>query len=125
MRDVVIGDDTLTLPSGIALRRARPAVLSIRLQPTRTVRVRVAVPTVGVLPDTLELVDIRVEPDAVSLIMPEDAADPDHVPTEVVDLRQITGDTTMETPLAVPLDSHLPSNTSFEVTVRVDVRSRR
>jgi hypothetical protein len=125
VRDVVIGDDTLTLPSGITLRRARPAALSIRLQPTRTVRVPVAVPTIGILPETLELVNLQVEPTAVSLMVPEDGADPDHVPTEVVDLRQIAGDTAIQTPLAVPPDSHLPSNTRSEVTVRVDVRSRR
>jgi diadenylate cyclase len=125
VRDVVIGDDTLALPAGITLRRARPAVLSVRLQPTRTVLVPVAVPTVGVLPDTLELVSLRAEPNEVSLVVPEDAADPEHVSTEVVDLRQIAGDTTIQTPLAVPPDSHLPSNVRSEVEVRVDVRSRQ
>jgi uncharacterized protein (TIGR00159 family) len=124
VRDVVIGDDTLALPSGITLRRARPAALSVHLQPARTVRVPVAVPTIGALPDTLELVSLRAEPGAVPLIVPEGTAGPDHIPTEVIDLRQIAGDTAREVPLALPSDSHLPSNTQSEVMVRIDVRSR-
>jgi YbbR domain-containing protein len=124
VREVVISDDALALPSGITLRRARPAVLSIRLVPTRTVRVPVAVPTTGTLPDTLELLSILSEPSAVSLVVPESAADPEHVPTEVVDLRQIEEDITKETPLALPPDSQLPSNVPPEVKVRIDVRRR-
>jgi diadenylate cyclase len=125
LRDVVIGDDALGLPSGIALRQSRPAVLSIHLQPARTVRVPVAVATIGTLPETLELVSVRAEPDVVPLIVAEGAADPDHISTEVVDLRQVAGDIERETPLAVPSDAHLPSNARSEVTVRVDVRSRQ
>lgn len=125
VRDVVIGEDALALPAGITLRRTQPPVLSIHLQPARTVRVPVAVPTIGTLPDTLELVSVRAEPDVVPLIVGEDTADPDHIPTEVVDLRQIAGDTERETPLAVPPDAHLPSNGRSDVTVRVDVRSRQ
>jgi hypothetical protein len=84
----------------------------------------VAVPTIGALPDTLELVSLRAEPGAVPLIVPEGTAGPDHIPTEVIDLRQIAGDTAREVPLALPSDSHLPSNTQSEVMVRIDVRSR-
>ena len=125
VRDVVIGEDALALPSGITLRQATPAVLSIRLQPARTVRVPVAVPTIGTLPETLELISVRAEPDIAPLIVAEDTAAPDHLPTEVVDLRQISGDIERETPLAVPPEAHLPSNAQSEVTVRVDVRSRQ
>jgi hypothetical protein len=125
VREVVIAEDTLALPSGITLRRASPGILSIRLQPTRTVRVQVSVPTVGVLPDTLELVSLRADPDAVSLIVPEDGTDPERVPTEVVDLAQVSGDVEKQAPLVIPPDSHLPANAPSEVTVRLDVRSRR
>jgi YbbR domain-containing protein len=125
VRDVVIGEDNLALPSGVALRRTRPATLSVHLQPTRTVRVPVVIPTIGVLPDPLELVGVRAEPEAVDLIVPQGTAGPDQVPTEVIDLRQISGDSEIKSPLAIPPDSHLPSDDSSEVTVRVDVRSRR
>ena len=125
VREVVISDDTLALPSGITMRRARPSALSIKLSPTRTVRVPVAVPTMGTLPETLELVSLRAEPSAVPLIVREGTAGPDRIPTEVVDLRQIAGDTVKEMPLAVPADSHLPSRLPSEVTVWVDVRSRQ
>jgi diadenylate cyclase len=124
-RDVVIGEDTLSLPSGVALRRARPPVLSVQLMPARTVRVPVIVPTIGVLPQALELVSLGAEPDAASLIVPEGTAGPDQISTEAVDLRQITGDSEAKRPLAVPPDVHLPSNASSEVTVRVDVRPRQ
>jgi hypothetical protein len=61
----------------------------------------------------------------VPLIVPEGTAGPDHIPTEVIDLRQIGGTIAKEMPLAVPPDAHLPSNARSEVTVRVDVRSRQ
>lgn len=125
VRDVVIGEDNLALPSGVALRRARPSALSVHLQPTRTVRVPVVIPTIGVLPDPLELVGVRAEPEAVDLIVPQGTAGPDQVPTEVLDLRQISGDSEIKSPLAIPPDSHLPSDESSEVTVRVDVRARQ
>jgi YbbR domain-containing protein len=107
------------------LRRARPSALSFTLLPTRTVRVPVAVPTIGSLPETLELVSLRPEPDTVPLIVPEGTAGPDHIATEVIDLRQIGRDTEREMPLAVPPDSHLRSRARSEVTVRVDVRTRQ
>lgn len=124
VREVVIGNETLTLPSGITLRQARPGAVSMMLQPTRTVRVPVAVPTTGTLPDTLELVGIRSEPEAVTLVVPDDAADPERVVTEPLDLRQITGDATRKMPLALPPDARLPSGDTTGVTVRIDVEPR-
>lgn len=124
-RDVVIGEDTLTLPSGVALRQARPPVLSVQLVPARAVRVPVVIPTIGMLPETLELVSLRAEPGTASLIVPEGTAGPDQLPTEAVDLRQITGDSEAKRPLAIPPNVHLPSKASSEVTVRVDVRARQ
>jgi hypothetical protein len=88
VRDIMIGEDTLSLPSGVTLRRARPAVLPVQLIPTRTVSVPVVVPTIGVLPETLELVNIRAEPDTANLIVPEGTAGPDQVPTEALDLQE-------------------------------------
>lgn len=125
VREVVIGEDNLALPSGVALRRTRPDVLFVPLQPTRTVRVPVVIPTIGVLTETLELVDVRAEPEMVSLMVPKGTAGPDQVPTEVLDLRQISGDSEMTSPLAIPPDSRLPPNQSSDVMVRVDVRTRR
>jgi uncharacterized protein (TIGR00159 family) len=125
VRDIVIGEDNLALPSGVRLRRARPAVLPVQLMPTRTVRVPVVVPTIGVLPETLELVGLQAEPDTANLIVPEGTAGPDQVPTEAVDLRQITGDSETKRPLAIPPDSHLPSDASSEVMVRVNVRAKQ
>jgi YbbR domain-containing protein len=123
-RDVVIGENNLVLPSGVTLRRVRPAILPVQLMPTRTVRVPVVVPTIGTLPETLELVSLRAEPDSTNLIVPEGTAGPDQVPTEALDLRQIIGDSETRRPLAIPPDSHLPSNASSEVMVRVNVRAR-
>lgn len=80
-----------------------PSVLSVELQPTRTVRVPVVIPTIGVLPHPLELVGVRAEPEAVNLIVPQGTAGPDQVPTEVLDLRQISGDSEIR----VLLRSHL------------------
>jgi diadenylate cyclase len=125
VREFVITDDNLPLPSGIYLRRVLPTSLFIEMQPTRTVRVPVAVATTGVLPSDLELVGVQPEPDVVSLVVPEHAVQPDVVRTEPVDLRRIDGDTARRTPFAVPADSHLPSGASSDVMVKIDVRRRQ
>jgi len=124
MREVVIGRDNVALPSGVELRRARPAVLAIELQRTQIVRVSVEIPTVGMLPDSLELVNVRADPDTVSLIIPAGAVSPGQVRTEVLDLRQITGDAEIKNQLVIPPESRLSANDRPEVAVRVDVRER-
>ena len=125
VREIVITDDNLSLPSGIHLRRVYPSLLSIQMQPTRTVRVPVAVATTGTLPETLELIDVQSDPTTVALVIPENAVEPDRVRTEPVDLRQIDGDTARRMPFAVPSDSQLPSGASSDVMVRIDVRRRQ
>lgn len=125
VREIVITDDNVSLPSGIYLRRVHPSLLFIQLLPTRTVRVPVAVATSGTLPSSLELVAVQSEPNTVSLVLPEDAAQPDQVRTEPVDLRLIDGDTARRTPFALPADSQLPSGASSDVMVRIDVRRRQ
>jgi hypothetical protein len=125
VRDVVLSDAGLALPSGITFLRARPAALSITFRPTQTVSVPVAVQTTGVLPEGLELVSVRPEPDVVSLVIPKGAVGPDHVPTEAVDLRQIDDDAAKETPLVLPPDAQLRPDAPSKVVVRVDVRPRQ
>jgi hypothetical protein len=95
------------------------------LLPTRTVRVPVVVPTIGTLPDALELVSVGAEPDTVNLIVPEGTAGPDHVATEALDLQHITGDSEAKSPLAIPPDVRLSSTATSEVLVTVDVRTRK
>lgn len=124
LREVVIGEDHLALPSGVRLRRARPATLLIELQRMRTVQVAVVVPVVGELPPSLELVSVRPDPDTVTLIVPDRTAPPGQVPSEVVDLRQITGSAEIKRHLLIPTDAHLPADASTEVVVRIDVRVR-
>ena len=68
---------------------------------------------------------VQSEPNTVSLVLPEDVAQPDQVRTEPVDLRLIDGDTARRTPFALPADSQLPSGASSDVVVRIDVRRRQ
>jgi diadenylate cyclase len=124
IRQVVIGEDSLALPSGITLRRARPATVSVELQAARPVHIPVVIPTIGALPGTLELVSVRADPDTVILRVPEGTTAPDQVFTAPLDLRQITGDTTRNSQLVIPPDAHLPQDASTQVSVRVAVRPR-
>lgn len=123
-RQVVIGEDNLALPSGLTLRRARPAVVPVELQAAQPVRVPVVIPTIGALPESLELVSVRAEPDTVILRVPEGTMPPDQILAAPLDLRQITGDSTIDSQLVIPSDAHLPRDASTQVSVRVDVRAR-
>lgn len=123
--EVVIGEGNLTLPSGITLRRARPASVAVELQATRMARVPVVIPTVGALPDSLDLVGLDAKPDTMNFRVPENMTPPARVVTAPIDLGQITGDSTIDTQVVIPPDVYLPPDASADVSVRVAVRPAR
>lgn len=124
VREIVLGEDNITLPSGITLRRARPTSIALELQPTRMVRVPVVIPTTGVLPSRLELVSVDSVPRTLQLVVPEGTDEPDYIETEALDLGQIVGDIELKRPVMVPPQAHLPPDATSDVVVRVDVRPK-
>jgi hypothetical protein len=123
--EFVITEADLNLPPGIGLRRALPSVPYIQLARTQKVRLPVVVPTIGMLPAGLELVNVWPDPSTVALIVPDAARLPLHVPTEVLDLRQITGSAEFKSKLVLPPNAQLPPGAATDIMVHVDVRAAR
>jgi uncharacterized protein (TIGR00159 family) len=123
LREVVIDEANVQLPPGVDLIRARPAVLEVRLAPTKEVTLPVVVPHVGSLPEGLELVDLRADPATMTLFVPDDVTPPSELVTEILDLRQIRGTTAVTSRVRLPPDSRLPADAESAVVIRVRTRS--
>jgi hypothetical protein len=124
-KELVITAADVNLPPGIALRRALPSVPYIQLARTQKVRVPVVVPTIGMLPAGLALVDVRPDPRAVMLVLPDGARAPRQVPTEILDLRQMTGSAQFKSKLVLPPDARLPPGAEPAVVVHVEIRKEQ
>lgn len=121
--EFVIGEDDLPLPDDLYLYRVAPPTIQLRAQRVRPIEVRVEVRTTGAVPDSLELIDLRPEPDTVALLIPVDAAaSPAAVPTQPIELKDVGPSATVETNLALPDDVRLAPDEESAVSVHVRVR---
>jgi hypothetical protein len=119
---VVLSEESLDLPAGIELQRVRPAVVALDLRRTQVVDVSVIVPTIGALPEGVELVSLQPRPATVSVIALEGDTPPARVLTQAVDLRQAGADVSIDSRLVLPPDTRLAGDQRNEVIIAVDVR---
>lgn len=123
--EISIAEEDLNLPAGIDLEDANPSFLRIQVVPMVSIRVPVRVRTTGMLPDTLELVDLHAEPDSIALMVPEQTSrSVREVYTETIHLDQITESGTIQVRYIPPSDARLLPDASTNVEVEVTVRSR-
>ena len=118
----VVNENHLELPANLRLNSLRPQEVRINAQHLVATEVRVEVPTLGVLPEPLRLTGIQTEPQTLMLLMPEgEAARPQQVATEPLDLRNVSNETTTERSLVLPPGWQLAEgqDSSVEVTVSV------
>lgn len=118
----VVREDRLELPANVRLNSFNPREVEVNAQHLVLTEVRVEVPTLGALREPLRLESIRSEPQALMLLMPEEeAARPQRISTEPLDLRDMRGETTTERSLVLPPGWHLAEgqDSSVEVTVRI------
>lgn len=122
---VMIRSANLKLPSNLSLYHVDPHVVQVRMRHSRPTLVPVQVRKKGALPDTLELVNLRPTPERVGLILSGNGNRlPRAVPTEPIDLGQISRSSTVETRLVLPETVRLQPGQSQEVTVQVEVRRK-
>ncbi len=121
-QEIVVGEGNLDLPAGINLSRVSPQVLDVNLRRLRPVRVVVTVRTTGTLPEGLSLASLNVDPDSVTVMIPEDLLTPIRaVQTQEVDLSKIEEDAEVRRQIVLPDDARLPSGTPSNVLVQIDV----
>jgi DNA integrity scanning protein DisA with diadenylate cyclase activity len=125
VQSVALGEENLTLPAAVELRRVSPAVLSLEVRRARTVDVPVAVPTVGAPPEGRAVAGIQVVPGTVSLLVPADTPVPERVLTEVLDLRRVSGAASVAGRLVVPAGTRLVDASHADVRIAVTLGPAR
>lgn len=124
--EIVLAEADLDLPAGISVNRIEPSVLRVRLLRLESVRLPVLVRTSGSLPDSLTLVMVRAEPDSITVLVPVDAEmGTRSIPTQVVNLNAMTGDTVIARDLVLPENARLPADAPDNVQVALDLSTNR
>ena len=77
----------------------------------------------GRLPDSLELVSLRAEPDSVTVLLPEGSS-PSQLVTEPVPLDSVVQTGSIKRALVLPEGVLLPDQKAAEVTVHISVRPK-
>ena len=120
-RTLSVSEDHLDLPAGLRLRNVEPRQVRVEARRLTPVEVPVEVPTLGSPPRGP--VRVALEPETVTLLLPQEGAErPRRVLTEPLDLREVTGEGTVERPLVLPPGWRLPEGQAASVTVRVSVQ---
>ena len=123
--ELVITEDNLNLPAEISLYDVQPRRVTLRAKQLKSIKLPISVQLTGSLPDSLSLVGVTKKPSTVSLLVPEESVTPPKtVPTEPIDLQQVTGSTTVTTQIVPPEGTRLPPQAKNEVTVQVQVREK-
>ena len=117
-----VGESSLSLPEGLSLYNAEPDSVRVGVQRLLRRWVPVRVQTSGALPDSLELVALRAEPDSVLLTLPANGGPPDSVVTQPLDLSDVTRSVSRPQPLMLPPQLGLTSEQTQEVRVLLEVR---
>ena len=123
--EIAVTEEDIKLPAGLRVYDIEPKKITVNAIQTKTVSLPVRVQTTGRLPDKLKLVSIEADPSSVKLIVPMEGNNiPKSVSTEPVDLRKITGSTSLKSQLLLPRKLKLTSDEDGEVSVIVNVKKR-
>lgn len=120
--EVSLQEESLGLPSAIRVLSIDPSEMEVLLDTRAAKTVPVEVPKIGTLSDTLKLSDLAVSPDRVEVSGPESELGAlSSLQTYPIDLRSISGDTTLN--LAIRTPSVHVRLSQGEVSVSVKVSS--
>ncbi len=120
---LTIDRSNLNIPDQITLDGVDPEVVKVRAWPLTPTLLPVHVPSRGRLPDSLELVSLRAEPDSVTVLLPEGRS-PSRLVTEPVPLDSVSQTGSIKRGLVLPDGVLLPDQRTAEVTVHITVRPK-
>jgi diadenylate cyclase len=120
---LIIDRGHLNLPNQITLDSVDPEVVTVRAWPLTPTLLLVHVPSRGRLPDSLELVSLRADPDSVTVLIPEGSSLSQLV-TEPVALDSVVQTGSIKRALVLPDGVLLPDQRIPEVTVHITVRPK-
>lgn len=123
VNDRVLTARDVRLPPGLQVTQIEPQEVEFTAQKMRARRAAIHVETSGQLSATLEMVDLRVDPDSVTVLTPDTGTDTlSVVSTEPIDLSEISESTSITRPLVLPGDLQLAADEPREITIAIEVR---
>ncbi len=114
----------LNLPSNISIERIEPNQVTVTARPLKSVTVPVDVRFTGALPDSVELVEVRAEPDSVTLLIPETARAPRKADTEIIDLGRLPANGRVRSRIVLRSTFRMDSQDVNEITIQFVTRLR-
>lgn len=121
-QEVDLSGDKMKMPSNISVVSITPSRISLVASRLHVIRAPVEVRTEGALPYGLVLGKIEVNPQKVEILIPGRLRGSEiRIPTEPIDLKEVTGRKTFSSKLVVPAEIHFEGGKppTVEVTIRV------
>lgn len=122
--ELIITENHIELPNDLQLYDVNPRMLEITTKEIEQATLPVTVPTVGNLPNQLELTELNMDPDSVTINVQQGTAVPDSLTTEPVDLAEIEESTEVERSLILPSGINLPEGSSRSITISIKVQEK-
>lgn len=120
--ELTVDRSDLDLPEQLTLDRVDPRTVRVVARPLTSTVLPVHIPSQGRLPDSLQLIALRAEPDSVTVLMPKGDTYK-RVITEPVHLDSVRQTTALKRSLMLPDNVRLPDRKTAAVTVYVTVQS--
>lgn len=122
--ELIITENHIEMPNDLQLYDVNPRTLDIKTKEVEQVTLPIKIPTVGSLPNQLELTELNTDPDSITINVQLGTAVPDSLTTEPVDLSEIEESTEVERPLVLPSGINLPEDTSRNVTIAIKIQEK-
>ncbi len=125
-QSIPITEKNLNLPKGLSVNSVSPKEFSFRASMTELIEVPVKVKTRGKLSKTLQLDEIKIAPATIQLLIPQSKKGSfAEVPTESLDLDQISQSTIVRLRVIPPYGMISPDENQSSVKVTVNVSPKQ
>ncbi len=120
-----INPDWISLPQGAEVKDISPSQVRMRLESLKEIMMEVEADIVGQLQENLELVDVEVIPNEVSIIGPESKVKETYkVRTSPIDLSSLTESIEIETGLILPDPDLRLASYETVITVKITIKAK-
>jgi uncharacterized protein (TIGR00159 family) len=119
----VLTKDLIQYPTGLSLVNIEPDEIRLKVSKMIPRSIPIKVKTSGRPPSKISIREIKVEPKEVSVIVPSNQGRV-VITTEPIDLKSITGTTTVSSKLIIPPGIRFPDGNPPEIKVSIEVQEK-
>ena len=117
-----LNKDMVRKPAGLSLVNIEPKEIPLRVYKMISVTIPIQIKTNGHPPSGVNIKEMKVEPQSVSVMMPDIIGrEKISITTEPIDLKSITETTTLVPKLIIPPEIRFPSDKPPEVKITIEV----